>query len=116
MIIDSHCHLDYEPMSSSIDNVILRAKKNHVKYLLTISTEDKNYSKILKIDRDTVFNVREVLAELRLKITYHTSLCFRQKKNLEYFSRRWNLRNLLLYQEFQPDRRRLIKYSLNILI
>ena len=49
MIIDSHCHLDYEPMSSSIDNVILRAKKNHVKYLLTISTEDKNYSKILKI-------------------------------------------------------------------
>ena len=40
MIIDLHCHLDYEPMSSSIDNVILRAKKNHVKYLLTISTED----------------------------------------------------------------------------
>ena len=49
MIIDSHCHLDYEPINSSLDEVIERAKKNGVTNMLTISTEDKKYSKILEI-------------------------------------------------------------------
>ena len=39
MIIDSHCHLTYEPMSSSLDETIRRANKAGVKYILTISTE-----------------------------------------------------------------------------
>ena len=39
MIIDSHCHLTYEPMVSSLDETIKRANKDGVKYLLTISTE-----------------------------------------------------------------------------
>ena len=49
MIIDSHCHLNYEPMSKSLDDIINRANKEGVKYLLTIATEDKNYDKILNI-------------------------------------------------------------------
>ena len=49
MIIDSHCHLTYEPMSLSLDNTINRANKDGVKYLLTISTEDKSFKNILKI-------------------------------------------------------------------
>tara|TARA_B100001564_G_C20587428_1_gene646203 strand:- start:41 stop:817 length:777 start_codon:yes stop_codon:yes gene_type:complete len=49
MIIDSHCHLNYEPMSLSLKETIDRANKDGVKYLLTISTEDKSYDKILKI-------------------------------------------------------------------
>ena len=49
MIIDSHCHLNYEPMSQSLKETIDRANKEGVKYLLTISTEDKSYNKILKI-------------------------------------------------------------------
>ena len=49
MIIDSHCHLNYEPMSLSLKETIKRANKDGVKYLLTISTEDKSYGKILKI-------------------------------------------------------------------
>ena len=49
MLIDSHCHLNYEPMSKSLDNTINRANKEGVKYLLTISTEDKTFDKILKI-------------------------------------------------------------------
>ena len=49
MIIDSHCHLTYEPMSSSLDETIKRANIEGVKYLLTISTEDKSYPKILNI-------------------------------------------------------------------
>ncbi len=49
MIIDSHCHLTYDPMSSSLDETINRAIKEGVKYFLTISTEDKSYDKIIKI-------------------------------------------------------------------
>ena len=49
MIIDSHCHLNYEPMSLSLKETMDRANKDGVKYLLTISTEDKSYDKILNI-------------------------------------------------------------------
>tara|TARA_B100000989_G_scaffold89863_2_gene64974 strand:- start:55 stop:831 length:777 start_codon:yes stop_codon:yes gene_type:complete len=49
MIIDSHCHLNYEPISSSLKDTILRANNDGVKYLLTISTEDKSFDKILDI-------------------------------------------------------------------
>ena len=47
MIIDSHCHLTYEPMSSSLNETIKRANNDGVKYLLTISTEDKGFKNIL---------------------------------------------------------------------
>ena len=49
MIIDSHCHLTYEPMSSSLTETINRANRDGVKYMLTISTEDKSFGKILSI-------------------------------------------------------------------
>ncbi len=52
MIIDSHCHLNYEPMSTYLKETIDRANKDGVKYLLTISTEDKSFNKILKIISD----------------------------------------------------------------
>ena len=49
MIIDSHCHLTYEPMSLNLKDTVDRANKDGVKYILTISTEDKSYEKILSI-------------------------------------------------------------------
>jgi TatD DNase family protein len=49
MIIDSHCHLEYEPISSDLKKVVDRAIENNVKYLLSISTTDDSYDKILKI-------------------------------------------------------------------
>ena len=49
MIIELHCHLTYEPMSSSLKETIDRAKKDGIEYMLTISTEDKSFNKILKI-------------------------------------------------------------------
>jgi len=52
MIIDSHCHLEYEPMALSLNETIARANKDGVKYLLTISTTDKSLEKILKITND----------------------------------------------------------------
>ena len=52
MIIDSHCHLEYEPMSLALSDTIRRANKDGVKYLLTISTKDESLEKILKITND----------------------------------------------------------------
>ena len=52
MIIDSHCHLTYEPMSQSLKETIDRANSEGIKYILTISTEDKSFDKILKIISD----------------------------------------------------------------
>ena len=49
MIIDSHCHLDYEPMFSNLDNVIKRADQSNVKIMLTISVDDKKYNNIIEI-------------------------------------------------------------------
>ncbi len=49
MIIDSHCHLDYEPMYSDLNNVLKRANDSNVKFILTISVTDKKYNVILDI-------------------------------------------------------------------
>ena len=49
MIIDSHCHLEYDPLNKELDFVIERAKKNKVKYLLTISTKNESFDQIIKI-------------------------------------------------------------------
>ena len=37
-MIDSHCHLDHEPLLSDLNNVIQRSKDVGIKKLLTIST------------------------------------------------------------------------------
>jgi len=49
MIIDSHCHLEYEPIISNLKEVIKRAVDNNVKYFLSISTTDESYDRILEI-------------------------------------------------------------------
>ena len=46
MIVDSHCHLDFDNLYNDLDNVIKRAEINEVKYLLTISTNLKSFEKI----------------------------------------------------------------------
>jgi len=46
MISDSHCHLDYPVLYNDIEGVLKRAKKNDVKYLLTICTTLESFKKI----------------------------------------------------------------------
>ena len=48
-MIDSHCHLDHEPLISDLSNVIKRSKEVGIKKLLTISTSFDSFSKIKKI-------------------------------------------------------------------
>jgi TatD DNase family protein len=46
MIIDSHCHLDYSSLYNQLDDVIDRALKNKIDYLLTICTTLESFKKI----------------------------------------------------------------------
>ncbi len=48
-MIDSHCHLDQEPLYSNISEVIIRSKKEGVNKLLTICTTNKSFLNILKL-------------------------------------------------------------------
>jgi len=52
-MIDSHCHLDHEPLLSDLPNVIQRSKDVGIEKLLTISTSFESFSRIknlIKID------------------------------------------------------------------
>ena len=48
-MIDSHCHLDHEPLLSDLINVIKRSKKVGIKKILTISTSYESFERIKKI-------------------------------------------------------------------
>ena len=52
-MIDSHCHLDHEPLFANIPEVLKRSKENGVKKILTICTTINGFTNIkdiLKID------------------------------------------------------------------
>ena len=54
-MIDSHCHLDYEPLISNLDKVIQRSKDIGIKKILTICTTLNSFIKIKDIiNRDKI--------------------------------------------------------------
>ncbi len=48
-MIDSHCHLDHEPLVQNIENILAKCKKEGIQKLLTISTTLNGFPKILEI-------------------------------------------------------------------
>ncbi len=48
-MIDSHCHLDHEPLFNDIENIIKRSKEAGIEKLLTICTTFKSYEKIKQL-------------------------------------------------------------------
>jgi len=48
-MIDSHCHLDHEPLISNINDIIKKSKKIGIEKLLTICTTIKSFVKIMEI-------------------------------------------------------------------
>jgi TatD DNase family protein len=48
-MIDSHCHLDHEPLAGNLSQVILRSKNIGLDKILTISTTTSSFSKIIEI-------------------------------------------------------------------
>ena len=54
-MIDSHCHLDREPIYSSLDKVLQRSKNVGIIKLLTICTSDENFKVVLDlVDKDSM--------------------------------------------------------------
>ena len=48
-MIDSHCHLDHEPLISDLANVIQRSKNIGIEKLLTISTSIESFNRVKDI-------------------------------------------------------------------
>ncbi len=48
-MIDSHCHLDHSPLIENIENILSRSKKVGIDKLLTISTTNNSFDKILNL-------------------------------------------------------------------
>ena len=48
-MIDSHCHLDHEPLLSNLDQILTRSKAVGIKKLLTICTTFESFDKIKEI-------------------------------------------------------------------
>ena len=48
-MIDSHCHLDHEPLLSDLENIIQRSKDAGIEKLLTISTSIDSFSKVKEL-------------------------------------------------------------------
>jgi len=48
-MIDSHCHLDHEPLINDLPNIIKRSKNAGIEKLLTISTSFESFLKIKEI-------------------------------------------------------------------
>ena len=48
-MIDSHCHLDHEPLLSDLPNIIKRSKAAGIEKLLTISTSFESFSKVKEL-------------------------------------------------------------------
>ena len=76
-MIDSHCHLDHEPLFSDLKNVIKRSKEIGIKRLLTISTSIESFSRVKEIVNkdDIIFGT----------IGIHPHETDRNKINSEFF-------------------------------
>tara|TARA_B100000945_G_scaffold101911_1_gene80432 strand:- start:408 stop:1172 length:765 start_codon:yes stop_codon:yes gene_type:complete len=48
-MIDSHCHLDHEPLFTNLKEVILNSKKEGIDKILTICTTKQSFQNIIKI-------------------------------------------------------------------
>ena len=48
-MIDSHCHLDHEPLLENLNEVIKRSKEVAISKLLTICTTPESFDMIKKI-------------------------------------------------------------------
>ena len=81
-MIDSHCHLDHEPLFSDLKNVIKRSKEIGIKRLLTISTSIESFSKVKEIVNkdDIIFGT----------IGIHPHEADKNKINSEFFIKNLN--------------------------
>ena len=82
-MIDSHCHLDHEPLLSDLPNVIQRSKDVGIKKLLTISTSIESFSRVKEIVNkdDIIFGT----------IGIHPHEAEKNKIDSEFFTKNLNI-------------------------
>ncbi|MEO6610015.1 MAG: TatD family hydrolase, partial [Aestuariivirga sp.] len=49
LIVDSHCHLDYDGLADQLDAILDRSAKAGVGLMLSISSRVKNFPKLLAL-------------------------------------------------------------------
>ena len=49
MLVDSHCHLEYDEFKEDFADVLARAKTNNVEIMQTISTKTTEFPKLKKL-------------------------------------------------------------------
>lgn len=49
MLVDSHCHLDFDVLADDIDGVLARARESGVSHVVTISTRIRRFETLLAI-------------------------------------------------------------------
>ncbi len=76
-MIDSHCHLDHEPMFSDLKNVVIRSKENGVKKFYPFVLQMIVLKKLLKL-----LNLIQLYMELLVYILMKLILTRSQKMKL----------------------------------
>lgn len=49
MLVDSHCHLDFQELNKNLSDIIKSANDNDIAYLQTICTKISNFNNVVKI-------------------------------------------------------------------
>jgi len=52
MLVDSHCHINFEPLGSRLEHVLANAKEHGVGYMLCIAVNMEEFPQVLEIARD----------------------------------------------------------------
>lgn len=50
--VDSHCHINFEPLASQISDVLTQARENHVTHLLCVSVNLEDFHQVHNLARD----------------------------------------------------------------
>ena len=56
-LVDSHCHIDFEPLGNNIDCVLSNAKENQIAYMLCVSVNLTDFPRVLSLahEHDHIF-------------------------------------------------------------
>ena len=97
-MIDSHCHLDHEPLFNNLDEIIKRSKEVGIKKILTICTTLESFDNIKKIiEKDQMIygtfgihphetsNNNVTKEQIKKNITNHTKIIGVGETGLDFY-------------------------------
>ena len=104
-MIDSHCHLDHEPLFSDLSNIIKRSKDAGIEKLLTISTTLESFEKIKNLTKRRSLNIKPVkLKKNNFAVDLKASLVINTIPINDYYSRvKQNVENIYKKRIFGYD-------------